>query len=807
MVTTRPDAIVVHFGHNNVWDIRVAENHKDKIGTFAELFEHISKISADYERLDQDPWFREYVALMAENYSKPYPRPFPCGSLILGFDRRRVELLGHALDIASGMCSVGLRVDDAPVIVRVFVDVHTDRLWVRAEDSNGAPVASPFERIKLLPDPDGLLDNAPLAGTTMFTALSSSDDTAIGTTNAANSTAAPDTEVQQLGLHLTAPKALPDRGLIFRQELPIQTPDAELRNPGHARDRAFCLSAATSVDLVDQPRRNWHGQIEAMGSLERTLVGDAPFVACVQLDEGLASAVVLAGHSAPAADVAAFEPAAAASQQFWAAFWERSGIALDDTLLEATWYRNLYFLNCAARPGTTCPGLFANWSYRKIGTAWHGDYHMNYNQQQPFWGTFSSNHIENHLPYVDLIDHLLPLSRAWVRDYYGLRGAAFPHSAYPVEMNIPPYPVPTWGWEICETPWSVQSLWWHYSYTRDRDFLEQRAFEPIKAAVQFLTDYILRPEARGERWNDPYYLIFPTVPPELYGLMPGFRNNYDCLVDLTLTRFVLRAFIDACAILRRDADESELLAATRDVLDHLPPNPTAESRIGTVFVSVPGEDSETVYNVPNPAMTVFPGEEHGLHSPLDEYQIAANSYRNMRNEGGNELVFANLQAARLGILDLERFKRQIRYCMLPNGTCTDMVLQVHGRYTDTLAYDSMAPMGIWLENFALPVVLNECLLHSYTGTLRSFPNWPSDQHAEFRTLRAVGAFLVSAAFADSETQWVEVFSEAGGPLRLITPWASGARSESATGEQFFSGELLEIQTQPGETIRLFKYAQ
>lgn len=27
VVCTRPDAIMIHFGHNNVWDIRIAENH------------------------------------------------------------------------------------------------------------------------------------------------------------------------------------------------------------------------------------------------------------------------------------------------------------------------------------------------------------------------------------------------------------------------------------------------------------------------------------------------------------------------------------------------------------------------------------------------------------------------------------------------------------------------------------------------------------------------------------------------------------------------------------------------------------
>jgi len=201
-------------------------------------------------------------------------------------------------------------------------------------------------------------------------------------------------------------------------------------------------------------------------------------------------------------------------------------------------------------------------------------------------------------------------------------------------------------------------------------------------------------------------------------------------------------------------------------------------------------------------MTVVPGEEHGLHSPPETFEILVNSYRNQQNEGGNDLVFLNLQAARLGLLDLERFKRQIRYCLLENGTCADMVSQVHGRYSDSTAFDFMRPMGIWFENFGLPVVINECLMQSYTGTIRLFPNWPLDRPAAFRTLRAVGAFLVSASCADGRIGPVDILSEAGDPLRMFNPWTDGARIIRPAGEMIIKNDLIEIPTAPGERIRL-----
>ncbi|RYY32494.1 MAG: hypothetical protein EOP46_18860, partial [Sphingobacteriaceae bacterium] len=120
-VTTRPDAIVLYFGHNNVWDIRLAENNKEKLGTFKEVFEKVKKIPASYANLTDDPWYRQYVEMAGDNYRKPYPRPFPCGSVILGFDRRKVQVLGHKLDISNGLCTVNLlTADKKQLMLKIF---------------------------------------------------------------------------------------------------------------------------------------------------------------------------------------------------------------------------------------------------------------------------------------------------------------------------------------------------------------------------------------------------------------------------------------------------------------------------------------------------------------------------------------------------------------------------------------------------------------------------------------------------------------------------------------------------------------
>jgi hypothetical protein len=160
-----------------------------------------------------------------------------------------------------------------------------------------------------------------------------------------------------------------------------------------------------------------------------------------------------------------------------------------------------------------------------------------------------------------------------------------------------------------------------------------------------------------------------------------------------------------------------------------------------------------------------------------------------------------MQGARLGLLDLGKFKRHVNYCLLPNGTCTDLTLEAGGRYEDLKPNDYMARMGIWVENFALPAVINECLLQSYTGELRFFPNWSTaDGEAQFKTLRAVGAFLVSSQFRGGKTQWIHVTSEAGGLLKIHNPWQGEASIRQRGKKVRIKGAHWEISTHAGETI-------
>ena len=713
IVCTKPDSIILYFGHNDIWDIRVEESHKEKVGTFKEMWK---KILNEKDTFKQQNWYMEYEAMAVESYYKPYPRPYPASALYLFFDRVEYSVLGHELDISCGLVTVTLEnKQHEKYYIKVFVSQRSDTVLCETVDEQGRP-SSVFHRMILEPHtPDGGLPN--------YTVW--------------------------------------DNGFI--QLLPLLDFTDTVR-PGVDKGFSVLYRMNGKTDNV-----GLHANFTDMTGIQ------------VQITEGYYDQVELVRD----VRTASFEDELMFAADVWKEYWQCSGVELEDDFLEQVWYHNVYFMRCALNEDCRCPGLFANWSYNNIGTAWHGDYHMNYNTQQPFWGLMGANRCHLHMPYVRLTEFLLPLATAWAHDFYELEGACFPHSAYPVPMAINPYPSTDWGWEIFETPWTVQSLWWHYTYTKDTALLRTRLYPVMRSAATFLVDYMMRPGSNPS--GDDKFHLYPIIVPELYGLRNGLDRNIDGACDLAFTKFLFKAMLQAIQDLGLEKEEAVLAERMTRILEAYPEYPTAQSRWGKVYISVEGEDPNTiVYNVPANLMQVFPCEDIDRQQGSEQdYETAKRSWEHHYNEGGNDIVFYNMIGARLGTIDLERFKRYVRYSTMPNGTVADRITLSGGRYPHNLSTDYMIRMGIWFENFSLYAVIDECLIWGHTDTVELFPNWDVNKTAAFCSMRTKGAFLVSADCGDGRIKGATVYSERGGLFKMKNPWGkamdqNGTVYESAT---------------------------
>jgi alpha-L-fucosidase 2 len=791
-VVVRPDALGLLLGKNDVWDIRVDEESAKHVLPFPELLKLWERASREAKRLGKPDmlyletnisFFREYTEKVSESYDRRiWPRPWPCGTVWIHWDPRWVHAGAQTLDISNGLLTVELQLNRTESNTRqlklsCFVDWETGLVSVATD----GPV--PFTSVDYYPE------------------LDRPQRSPVGS------------PASQESWGLLPPPKIDGRSaqdfteFSCQQRLPAIAPTPENpRPPDSEKDRNFALAARLEgtwrLEGLEESQQRLHQQgamppntythynrapgIYLRSSAEQPFRLDLKIVTPRDiLLESLERKAAVAGDENPwilipqdrgyAAECAetlsharevvarlASRPAAeiqGASEANWKRFWSRSAVELEDKELEKIWYHNQYFLACCLRKRKTAPGLFGNWMSGSIGTAWHSDYHLDYNEQQIYWGVFSSNHVEQHLPYVELCQNLLGMCETFAREKMGYPGAFFPVSAYPAPSQVIPYPTPPWGYQVCMTPWTVQSLWWQYLYTQDTDYL-RRVYPILCSAARFLAAYAKKEE-------DGKYHIVPTVSSENWGFTVDYRLNKDCILDLALTEFLLDAVIEASNLLGMDANER---IHWKEVRENLAPYPKTTESEGEVWVDVVNAPPEHVYNVPLTLGPVFPAEQVGLGRHEEQLPIARRTARLVRLEGGNDLVFQPLVRARLGMLDLKWFKKQVQYCLLPNGAAGDRVRQVGGRYNDSTSFDFMMRMGIWTENLALPAVLNECLLQSYTGVLRLFPNTENLGRARFENLRAAGAFLVSASYDGRSVSEVSLLSEKGKTVRLLNPW-------------------------------------
>ena len=97
------------------------------------------------------------------------------------------------------------------------------------------------------------------------------------------------------------------------------------------------------------------------------------------------------------------------------------------------------------------------------------------------------------------------------------------------------------------------------------------------------------------------------------------------------------------------------------------------------------------------------------------------------------------------------------------------------------------------------------LLQSYSGTIRVFPAVPAGwKDVSFTTLRAEGAFLVSADRRARLTQRVEIFSEKGGTCRLENPFGDSPLKIEPPAKLRKIGDEIRIRMSPGQKVVLLR---
>ena len=447
--------------------------------------------------------------------------------------------------------------------------------------------------------------------------------------------------------------------------------------------------------------------------------------------------------------------------------WNRSWIRLPEIHYSRPWYWAVYQAMSSRRPGRQPAGYLAPW-YQSSLANW-GHHLLTYEQAKTNLGILPTNHAELLEPWFRMLRDAREKLMKFTRDYYRMNGTAYPHAisnsgtvtASSVTLNGTQMNIETAG----ET---VKYCWDYFDCTGDLDFLREVGYPILKDAAVFYHEYLLTDE-------DGRKYIFPSRSQEFVNTV-GLSNEFmtDSLIDLCMVRNTLDKAAKSAELLDVDAD---MVKAWREDLAALR-HDYAVWPDGTWKTAADTDDTTLDYGYPpvsDLAPVCYTGEVDAWHGDTPEIMEAARKTV-MKLVPDNEVPWDRSfgMLARLRMGDAAYAGRILK--LIP------LECEVGGNLEEPLPFDCDYSVG--KGTAATAQVIGEMLLQSQGGVLRVFPAWDKEiGDAAFYSLRACGAFLVSAELRGGETAYAIVRSLAGSVCRFCDPFGEGTRvRDLETGE-------------------------
>ena len=453
-------------------------------------------------------------------------------------------------------------------------------------------------------------------------------------------------------------------------------------------------------------------------------------------------------------------------REWWSDFWARSFIEIPDQEIEKRWYGALYVMGSCSRAGKVAPGLWGNWITTDRPN-WHGDFHLNYNFQAPYYMMYSANHADLSLPFYQAIWESVPNGRAMAQRH-GWKGVHFPVCIGPWGLS-PENPDGDWG-QRSDAAFAALNFIWQYQYTLDSGFLRTNAYPYLREVADFWEDYLKFEGSRYVIYNDSIH--------------EGSGADMNPLLSLGLVRTLFTNLVTMSEDLGVDAERR---AKWQDIAVRISAFPVQERDGKTVF-RYSEKGTAWVNDNTLGIHHIFPCGAVGLDSDPKLLGICHNTIDAMhRWHDNNGFASWYTACARIGY-DPQTILNKLRQ-ECDDRSYPNLILNYGGG-------------GI--ENVAGFLAVNEMLLQSHEGVIRFFPVWPKDQNARFGSLRTVGAFLVSAERQAAVVGGVTIRSEKGRRCTVQNPWRGRKVLVSRNGKpaELVSGERFTIPTTAGESIAL-----
>jgi len=481
-------------------------------------------------------------------------------------------------------------------------------------------------------------------------------------------------------------------------------------------------------------------------------------------------------------------------RRWWDSYWDKSSVRVGNPIIERQWYLEMYKFGAAARPSTPPITLQGPWTADNMKIPpWKGDYHHDLNTELSYWPAYSGNHLDGALGFVNWLWDTRGNARAWTRRFFGLAGLNVPMTADLNQEQIG-------GWHqythsSTTAAWLAHHFYLQWRYSMDRNFLRNRAYPWLREASAFL-------EAVTEKGPDGKRTLPLSSSPEvndnrLEAWFPTITNY-----DLALIRWTF----ETTAELAVELSKAKEAQHWRQVLGEMPDlalDPTSRKMLVAKDYPLPFSHRHFSH-----LMAIHPlGLVRWENGAEDQATIKA-SLAELEQKGTLSWTgysfswLANLAARGR---DGERAEQALE--IFSTAFCLRNSFHCNGDQSGK-GYSNFRYRPFTLEgNFAAAAGLQEMLLQSYSGTIRVFPAIPAGwKDVSFKTLRAEGAFLVSAQRRASSTQVVEIISEKGGLCRLENPFGQADYEIKGIAQNAIDkdGNDLVLRSSAGQKITFIR---
>lgn len=477
-----------------------------------------------------------------------------------------------------------------------------------------------------------------------------------------------------------------------------------------------------------------------------------------------------------------YEKAFADHKAWWANYWAKSSISIDDELLEQQWYLNNYLLASCSRKGHFPMPLQGVWTADNGQVPpWKGDYHNDLNTQMSYTSYLKANHLHEGECFIDYLLSLTDRARDFARTFYGAKGLCLP-----AVMDIRGYALGGWV-QYTTAPtnhlWLCRIMARYYYFTKDEAYLP-KIYAFLEETGEFLLSIL-------EEENGVYKLPL-SASPEMHDNRFSAWMKPNTNYDLAL----MRAFCADMITLSREMGKEDTAKHWEAVLEKF--EPLAVNRKNQLMLS-PKESLKTSHRHHSHCMSIYPLKTLEYSTEENKTVIDATVKQLERYGRAMWTGYSIGWMAELYIAQGQGEKAAKELHNFYKYTCSQNGFHLNGDYKKLCCKMVLKYRPFTLEgNFLATDALQDMLLYSENEKLYLFPAVPKDwRRAEFKTFRAWGGLLVSAKLGNGEITEVEITATKDAAFTLCNDLSHLENNKQLDATK-------KITLQGGETLRFAK---